>query len=318
MSRTRENSAVTALKHLRCDLPILAVCLAFLVAVAAHGQKAPQSPNSATPSNRCEGALPQQVSQQPGSSDSQAAEDAGPDHLKLSTKPAPEAPDPVGQFCKREHSDQKSLRPSTASEQPDPAPEPAPPAAPPVAQVTDGKLAIMANGQGFMSVLESVRSATGLTVEMPSGINSDPVFLNVGPVPVADALVALLQGTNYNYIIVGSERDPRIVKRLILTERSSTGPATLVASSQGSTLVPQPALYGGQPDTEAEESEPPPPPPPLQPSVIPSSVPTGINVQKLAAESGKTVGQVLDELQKRQIQVLDDQAAAQAQSAKQQ
>jgi hypothetical protein len=318
MSRTRENSAVTALKHIRCDLPILAVCLAFPVAAAAQGQKVPPSASSATPGSRCEGTLPQQASSQSGSSDSQAVEDAGADRLKLSTKPASQAPDPVGQFCRREHSDQKALRTSGTSDPPETPPPPPQPAAPPVAQVTDGKLAIRASGQDFASVLESVRSATGLTVEMPPGINSDPVFLNVGPAPVADALVALLEGTNYNYIIVGSEGDSRVVKRLILTERS-TGPATLVASSQGPPAAPQPGLYGGvETDAEAEASEPPPvPPAPIQPSVIPSSVPTGINVQKLAGESGKTVGQVLDELQKQQLQVIHDQAVSQSQSAPQ-
>jgi hypothetical protein len=56
---------------------------------------------------------------------------------------------------------------------------------------------------------------------------------------------------------------------------------------------------------------------PTQPSVLPSSVPTGINVQKLASESGKTPGQILDELQKHQQQMLDDQAASQSPSAPQ-
>ena len=47
------------------------------------------------------------------------------------------------------------------------------------------------------------------------------------------------------------------------------------------------------------------------PAVVPSSVPTGINVDKLAAQSNKTRGQVLDELQKQQLQVLDNQSSSQ-------
>jgi hypothetical protein len=43
-------------------------------------------------------------------------------------------------------------------------------------------------------------------------------------------------------------------------------------------------------------------------------VPNGVNIQQLAAQSGKSTGQILDELQKHQLQVLDDQAAAQSQA----
>jgi hypothetical protein len=40
-------------------------------------------------------------------------------------------------------------------------------------------------------------------------------------------------------------------------------------------------------------------------------VPAGFNVRQAAAESGKTTGQILDELQKQQQQVLDAQAPPQ-------
>ena len=105
------------------------------------------------------------------------------------------------------------------ADQSDAASEPAQPVTtPPIAQLKDGKLTIRANGQDFAAVLESVRSVTGVTVDMPSGIDSEPVFLNMGPVSITDALVALMDGSDYNYIIVGSDKDPQLVKRLILTQ----------------------------------------------------------------------------------------------------
>jgi hypothetical protein len=302
-------------QFVRCRLPVLAICFTAVTSGLAYGQNISSPPNSTTGNKICEGNPPPQTSSQQASADPQSATDDGPSRLKLSTKAGQEASEPQGQFCKRERSDHDDSRPLTKSDQSDSTSKPAQPASTPIAQVTDGKLLIKANGQDFASVLESVRSATGFEVEMPSVVNSEPVFLDTGLTTVSDALVALLSGTNYNYIIVGSEQDPRIVKRLILTERASGPAATLVASTQAPTAAPQPMLYGGvQAETEADASEPPPPPPaPIQPKVIPSSVPTGINVQKLAAESGKTVGQVLDELQKRQMQVLDEQAASQSQ-----
>ena len=304
-----------------CKLPVFAFCFAALPLGLVHGQNISSPPKSATSNRICDGSLPQPTSSQQAAADSNSAAEDGANRLKLSTKAGQEPSEPQGQFCRREHSGQDPLRPTGKADQPDYAPEPAqtvPPA--PIAQVSDGKLLINASGQDFATVLESVRSATGFIVEMPSSVDAEPVFLNIGPTSVADALVALLSGTNYNYIIVGSERNPQVVKRLVLTERTSGGPTALVASTQAPPVATQPALYGGvQAESEAEASEPPPPPPPpIQPTAIPSSVPTGINVQKLAAESGKTVGQVLDELQKRQLQVLSDQAASQSQSAPQQ
>lgn len=315
MSQKRGKTLLTVSQLSRYELRIVTICVACLVPFCASGQKTPGSSNPPTVNKTCDGNVPPQAS----AHEDPSATENGTDHLKLSTKTAQGSSEPQGQFCRRDRSDQNSLRPSVSSDQQDAAPEQAQPApAPPIAQVTDGKLTIRANGQDFASVLESVRSVTGLTVEMPQGANSDPVFLSVGPTDVSNALVALLDGTNYNYIIVGSEQDSRVVKRLILTDRTSGGSGTLVASSQGPPVASQPVLYGGvQPDTEAEAEPPPPPPAPIQPAAIPSSVPTGINIQKLAAESGKTTGQILDELQKRQQQVLDDQAA-QSQSAPQQ
>jgi hypothetical protein len=313
MSRKRKKNLLTISQLSRYELLILTICVVCLAPFYANGQKAPGSSNPQTVNKSCEGNLPPQAS----AHQDQSGTEGGTDRLRLSTKTTQASSEPQGQFCRRERSGQNSLRPSVSSDQPDAAPESSQPAAaPPIAQVTDGKLTIRANGQDFSSVLESVRSVTGMTLEMPPGANSDPVFLNVGPANVGDALVALLDGTNYNYIIVGSEQDSRVVKRLILTERTSVRAGTLVASTQGMPVASQPSLYGGvQPDTDAEASE---PPVPIQPAAISSSIPTGINVQKLAAESGKTIGQILDELQKQQEQVLDAQAAAQAQSGPQQ
>jgi len=315
MPHSRRSALLTLSQLVRYSSAILVIGFTF-APVSVHGQESPRSTEASAKS--CEGKLPPQVSSH---QDSQSTGEKGTDHLKLSTTGAPEEPDPQGQFCKRDHSTQNALRPSIAPGRSDTTSEPPQSAAtPPIAKLTDGKLTIRANGQAFDSVLESVRAAGGFAVEMPAGGDSEPVFLNVGPAPVTDALVDLMAGSKYNYIIVGSERDPRLVKRLILSEQTS--PPSTAAPTQTALVAPQPALYGGQgaqPDAESDASEASTVQTvPIQPASIPSSVPTGINIQQLAAQSNKTPGQILDELQKRQQQVLDDQAASQSQSAPQQ
>lgn len=248
----------------------------------------------------------------PASSGPASYEASSPkDHLRLSLPGAPERPSmPEGAFCRRP--DQDTQGPSTTS----PA-QNEPPPQPPIAQNTGGQLVIHANGQDFASVLRAIGNASGIDIEMPAESGADPVFLDVGPVSAKEAIIALMDGTKYNYVIMGSRSDPGVVTRLILSERSSVSAvAPLVASVSEAVPNSQPTLYGGQgiqEDADATNVAPVAQGPTTVPAAIPSSVPTGINVDKLAAQSGKTRGQVLDELQKQQLQVLDSQSSGQPQ-----
>lgn len=308
----------------------LMVCAIPFLAASGSGQVTPKTPAVNANSKDCEGQAPSRgqksVSGITGEADlttstePQSGSETVKDNLRLSTKTESDGKTELqGQFCKRDRSDQTAPPPPAispmAAAQSTPTPSVVPQA---VAVVTGQGLTIRANGQEFASVLDAIRTVTGITVDMPAQNSGEPVFMTLGPVSTKDALVALLEGTRYNYVIVGSDRDPRVVTRVILSERSSSQPASLVASAQGEPVAPQPELYanqGGREDAEVQSAEPPPPiQPPNPPAVIPSSVPTGVNIQQLAAQSGKTTGQILDELQKHQLQVLDDQAAAQSQA----
>jgi hypothetical protein len=316
-------------ERLRRTTVILAICVVWFSPHAINCQTAAAPPPQSN--GDCDGKSPTQraANHRPGSYDSAAAaaeeaqsgSDSARNHLKLSTQATSQgAADPQGQFCSRERSDPGARRPLTTDskpEEPTQSTQPTPPS--PIAEITSGGVTIHANGQEFATVLEAVRAVAGITIEMPPSNEREPVFMNLGPVSTRDALIALLEGTKYNYVMVGSELDSRLVKKLILSERNSqAAPTTLVASAGTASGVPQPELYGGQgaqADAEAQNSEPQSPaaPPPPPPAAIPSSVPTGINIQQMAAQSNKTTGQILDELQKRQQQMLDDQAAAQPQ-----
>lgn len=247
-------------------------------------------------------------------------------HLRLSTATtkAEEAPEAQGQLCKRERPNPGTLETAVPSAwpegpaqtgeavQPREGPQPGSPApTPPIAQLTDGKLTIRATGQELSAVLDAVGLATGIAVDVPPGSQPEPVFMNLGPAPVKQALVALVEGTQYNYIIVGSPVDPAVVKQLILSARSSAA-GSLLASTGAPAATIEPQLYGGQgvrPDPDAEAITPGLPNQQSQPIEVPSSVPAGINIQQLATQENKTPGQILDELQKRQLEVLDQQNA---------
>ena len=180
----------------------------------------------------------------------------------------------------------------------------------PTVSYADGRLSINAQNVRLGDVIEAIRVRVGISVEFPPEAMDDRVFDHVGPAPVRDALTQLLYGSGFNYVIQTSSQDPQIVTKLVLSAQPRV--ANAVSPQRASQPVPEQevnqALYGGtgfNPDTQAE---------PIQPvATAPSQIgiPTGFNVQQAATASGKTPGQILDELQKRQLQVLDDQSPPQ-------
>lgn len=172
-----------------------------------------------------------------------------------------------------------------------------------------GELTINAWNVPLGDVIEAIRVRAGIAVELPSEAMDDRVFDRVGPAPLRDALTKLLYGSGSNYVIQTSSQDPQIVTKLILSGQPR------VASSGPPQHANQPAAH--QADNEAlldgtglnNEV-----PIPIQPVPTPSAlqgIPVGFNVQQAATAAGKTPGQILDELQKRQNQMLDDQVPQQ-------
>jgi hypothetical protein len=237
--------------------------------------------------------------------------------LSLSDRDASVPPkDPPGLFCKRETREPVVPQvPSTSkganiSNRPQASTKKRP-----IAQFTNEQLTIHAHGESFSAVMEAIRLATGITMQTPGGDDSVGVFIDVGPAPMRDAIEALLDGSSYNYLILESATNPQIATGLILISKTGSASPTVTAETTASPVHVQtpavPDLSGSEPET-AEEEE---PVAPVQPRAIPDSVPKGIDVRRLAQDSGRTVGQVLNDLQKQQEQDLDAAAQSEAQAA---
>jgi hypothetical protein len=176
----------------------------------------------------------------------------------------------------------------------------------PMVSYSDGELTVNAQNARLRDVIEAIRVRTGISVEFPSESMNDRVFDQVGPAPLRDALTSLLYGSGYNYVIQTSSQDPQTVTKLVLSSQPH------VAASAPPRQAPQPLLeqadnpapYGGVGANNEAPSL------PVQPIQNPTTVgiPVGFNIQQAATVSGKTTGQILDELQKQQQQVLDAQA----------
>jgi hypothetical protein len=113
---------------------------------------------------------------------------------------------------------------------------PAPPAAP-AAKVTykDGLLAISAENVSLGDVLHEVSAKTGATIDFPNGSATEPVFTSIGPGPVRDVLATLLNGTKFNYVMLGSEDSSNALEKIVLTP---AGQSTEVAEAAADPAVP--------------------------------------------------------------------------------
>src|SRR5437867_5177236 len=108
--------------------------------------------------------------------------------------------------------------------QPPPPPPPPPtleqmPASAPQVFFRNGQLTIVARNSTLGDILRAVHTQTGASVDVPSNA-TERVVSNLGPGPARDVLASLLNGSHFNYVMLGSPNDPHMVQRIILTSRS--------------------------------------------------------------------------------------------------
>ncbi|MGH9529028.1 MAG: hypothetical protein ACRD2S_03815 [Terriglobales bacterium] len=118
----------------------------------------------------------------------------------------------------------------------------APAPARPVPHVTykDGQLTIVAANIPLSDVLHEVSRVTGATLEVPAGSASEPIFANIGPGSVRDVLVALLNGTPFNYVIAGSPDAAGKLESVVLTPANQSSEVAEASESNIPAVAPMP------------------------------------------------------------------------------
>jgi hypothetical protein len=93
------------------------------------------------------------------------------------------------------------------------------PANPPQVSFQGGQLTISAQNSTLGDILKAVRAQTGATIDLP-GTASERVVGQFGPAPARDVLASLLNGSHFNYLLLGSSTDPNALDRVILMAKS--------------------------------------------------------------------------------------------------
>jgi len=145
----------------------------------------------------------------------------------------------------------------------------------------DGLLTISAQNSTLGEILRDVRKLTGASIEVPQNAN-ERVVAHLGPGAPRDVLALLLNGSAFDYVMLGSSSDPMAVSSVILMAKPSSPGETQTQTaanlnqhnpgamppnrfppplpfSQANTVVPQPG--NGQPgvaqsvNAEADEAD---------------------------------------------------------------
>ena len=248
-----------------------------------------------------------------------------PDNTKQAAKPSAAQPAPVQP--PQQAAPQQPAEPAR--------PEQMPPTAP---QVTyeNGQLSIVAQNSTLSSILAAVKARTGAQLEMPADTVNDRVAVKLGPGNPRDMLASLLEGSRFDYIVLGSATDPTAVAQVILTPHRGGAAAPAVAGAgqsppPGGAAMSRPGPAGpfrgvvARPELNADEDEPPaaevqPALPPPAESAAPAAVmPPGTFAPNMQGTQGaepappavpgqpnpnlpKTPEQLLQELQRMQQQ----------------
>jgi hypothetical protein len=120
-----------------------------------------------------------------------------------------------------------------------------------------GQLTIVAPNSTLQDILMAVRKATGAAVDAPAASASERVATRLGPGTPRQVLAALLEGSRFDYILLGSVQDPAGVRRLILSPRSGGSATESGAPGSSPTLYSRPAPSPAPPPaSEEEDAEP--------------------------------------------------------------
>ena len=142
-----------------------------------------------------------------------------------------------------------------------PAPVAAVPPAPAPPRMTvdfkNGKLKIFSDRASLAEVLTEVRRRTGADIAIPPSASQEQVFGTLGPASPRDVMAALLNGSHFNFVVVGADNDPSQLRTVMLTPRDGA-PVSVPAVE-----TPQPSgIVDSQPvpaDASAPPEEAPPP-----------------------------------------------------------
>jgi hypothetical protein len=119
------------------------------------------------------------------------------------------------------------------------------PATPATVVFKAGQLTVTAPNSTLGDILREVRKQTGASIDIP-GNATERVMGVFGPGPARDVLGAILNGSHFNYILLGSATNPTTLERVMLFVKTAPEPANQQTTAQAQTPPPAAPPGGAQ------------------------------------------------------------------------
>jgi hypothetical protein len=171
------------------------------------------------------------------------------------------------------------------------------PSIPPQVTYKDGQLAITALNSTLGDILRAVRKQTGAEIEIPEA--RERVVVHLGPGPAREVLAELLNGSRFNYVLLGSVLDPNGLTRVVLVAKTGRDNASgSNQSAQQSQPMMNQAANMQPPPEQTDDAE-------VEENTDDSADQAAEADQPTAADQPevKTPQQMLQEMQQRQLQL---------------
>jgi len=171
------------------------------------------------------------------------------------------------------------------------------PAVAPQVSYQDGQLTIVAPNSTLGDILRGVRKHTSADIEIPATAN-ERVVTRLGPGPAREVMAELLNGSRFNYILLGSpDNSSQLVRVVLVAKTGPDNPPSQPAEAGNNAAAPAEVAENPEPEVQEENTddnqdqaaaEAEQTPPPEQPGV-------------------RTPQQMLQEMQQRQLQMQQQQ-----------
>jgi hypothetical protein len=181
----------------------------------------------------------------------------------------------------------------------------------PTVTFQNGELTIAAPNSTLGDILRAVRKQTGAEIEIPEA--QERVVTQLGPGPARAVVAELLNGSRFNYVLLGSPQDANVLTRVVLVAKSGPdnpppAPGAPAGAAQAQ-AAPPPAAPENQDANDADT--------PLDDASAQDDAAAAEQQQQQAAEAEqqpaadqngvKTPQQMLQEMQQRQMQFQQQQ-----------
>ena len=113
------------------------------------------------------------------------------------------------------------------------------PAVAPQVSYQGGQLTIVAPNSTLADILRAVRKQTAAEIEIPANA-SERVVTHLGPAPAREVVAELLNGSRFNYVLLGSPTDASLLTRVVLVAK--TGGDVPSGNAQAQQQLQQPGM----------------------------------------------------------------------------